>query len=283
MSILGGCWGLFSVCWKEVKPNVLGKCGVGEGGPCQVEVAAARPWGGWRSLSKAAYLPISWQGKRIFWAESHSTSIWLPLVFISLCFFHLFEKWNIPPNRNLSCLKCKPGNGKGSPATGGAWQLQSTEGQCDACFSLKVPWSLGRRKEWDQRNRSTMIHKISSFPSSIWDIYWVPPDLARISASSREVVWGRQDYNSRLCSIICTTGDLSTFPSQGSPQIHTDKGRDMYSWVSEGGICCEGVTRAQMLSGDSIITWLGDKRLPQGSIIDLTSCTRFLTGTHSCL
>lgn len=90
VSILRGFWGLFSVSWKEVKPNVLGKCGVGEGGPCQVEVAAARPWGGWRNLSKASSLPISCQGKRIFWTVTFhqhlaATSFHFTM-FFSTCF-----------------------------------------------------------------------------------------------------------------------------------------------------------------------------------------------------
>lgn len=96
-------------------------------------------------------------------------------------FSHLFLKWNIPPNRNLSSLKCKSGNGKGIPAMVGAWLC------CKAprvCVMPAFPWrhslSLGRRKEWDQGNRNTMIYSSFRSPSSIWDLYWVPPDLARI-------------------------------------------------------------------------------------------------------
>lgn len=162
---------------------------------------------------------------------------------------------------------------------GGAWLCCKAPRVCVMpAFPWRYPLSLKRRKEWDQGNRSTMTYIIFRFPGIIWDIYWVPPDLARISAISSEVVWGRQDHTSRLCSIICTwnceiTGDLYAFPLQASQRICIDKGRDMYSWVSEEGICHEGVTRAQMLTGDNRITWLGDKRLPQGSIIDLTACT----------
>lgn len=101
------------------------------------------------------------------------------------------------------------------------------------CVMLAFPWrcplSLGRRKEGDQGNRSAVVYKIFRFPSGIWDKYWVPPDLARISAISREVVQGTHDLTS---SIICTAGDLYAFPSQGSWQICIDKVRERYVSLS---------------------------------------------------
>lgn len=98
------------------------------------------------------------------------------------------------------------------------------------CLLFPEAWEGG--KNGSRENRSTMIYNISRFPSSIWNIYWVPPDLARISAISREAVWERQDHTSRLCSIICTAGDLYAFPSQGSPQICIDKIRERDVFLS---------------------------------------------------
>lgn len=72
--------------------------------------------------------------------QSHFTSIWLPPVFISLCFFPPVLKVEYPTQPKFILSEMQTWKWKGVPCHGGSMTvLQSTEGLCDACFSLKVP------------------------------------------------------------------------------------------------------------------------------------------------